>query len=103
MERMAQRYRDVDASLAETARDDASLTGMSTTMTLACSLGTQMILAHLGDSRAYLYRADRLVRLTRDHTIAQGLADAGMIDPPGRRPSSPAPRLDTGARHRAAD
>jgi serine/threonine protein phosphatase PrpC len=81
MERMAQRYRDVDASLAETARDNAGLAGMSTTMTLACSLGTQMILAHLGDSRAYLYHADRLVRLTRDHTIAQGLAGAGMIDP----------------------
>jgi serine/threonine protein phosphatase PrpC len=81
MERMAQRYRDVDAALAETARHDAGLAGMGTTMTLACSLGSQMILAHLGDSRAYLHRADRLVRLTHDHTVAQGLADAGMIDP----------------------
>jgi len=46
MERMAQRY--VDASLAETAREDAELAGMGTTMTLVCSLGTQMILAGTG-------------------------------------------------------
>jgi protein phosphatase len=81
MERMAQRYRDVNATLAETARDDPLLRGMGTTMTLACILGTQMVLAHVGDSRAYLHRDRHLFRLSRDHTLAQGLADAGAIGP----------------------
>src|SRR5262249_3492945 len=34
-----------------------------------------------GDSRVYLFRGHRLCRLTRDHTIAQGLADRGYIAP----------------------
>jgi serine/threonine protein phosphatase PrpC len=81
MERMVQRFRDVDAALEETAYENPSLAGMGTTMTLACTLGTQMVLAHVGDSRAYLHRGNRLVRLTHDHTVAQGLADDGMLDP----------------------
>jgi protein phosphatase len=81
MERMTQRYRDVDATLTEQAAHEPTLAGMSTTMTLACSLGSLMVVGHLGDSRAYLHRADNLTRLTRDHTVAQGLADTGLLAP----------------------
>jgi serine/threonine protein phosphatase PrpC len=35
--------------------------------------------AHVGDSRAYLYRDGRLEHITRDHTLAQHLADRGHI------------------------
>src|SRR5262249_9707418 len=34
---------------------------------------------HVGDSRAYLLRGDDLHRLTHDHTLAQALADIGVI------------------------
>jgi protein phosphatase len=81
MNRMAQRYREVDAAIAETARGDPELAGMATTMTLACALGTQVVLAHVGDSRLYLHRNHKLARQTRDHTIAQSLADRGMLCP----------------------
>jgi protein phosphatase len=38
-----------------------------------------LIISHVGDSRAYLFTSDQLVRLTRDQTMAQLLADIGVI------------------------
>src|SRR5262249_3777304 len=56
-----------------------SLTGMGTTMTVACSLGIDLFVTHVGDSRVYLCRQGHLHQLTRDHTLAQSLADRGVI------------------------
>jgi protein phosphatase len=81
MERMAERYRRVDAALREEAGADPGLAGMGTTMTLACSLGANLILAHVGDSRAYLLRGGALHSLTRDHTLVQELVDRGVVRP----------------------
>jgi PPM family protein phosphatase len=79
MSRMADRYRKIDAALSERAEADPLLNKMATTMTLACSFGHSMILAHIGDSRAYLFRSGKLHQLTRDHTLAQELVDEGEI------------------------
>jgi protein phosphatase len=81
MQRMAERYRRVDAALREEAEADPGLAGMGTTMTLACSLGADLILAHVGDSRAYLLRSGALHSLTRDHTLVQELVDRGVVRP----------------------
>jgi protein phosphatase len=81
LQRMARRYQQVNEILTERARTDPSLYGMGTTMTLTCSLGADMIVGHLGDSRAYLFRQGQLHRLTRDHTVAQALAERGAIRP----------------------
>jgi protein phosphatase len=54
---------------------------MGTTMTLAGNVGEDLVIAHVGDSRAYLFREGELRRLTRDQTMAQMLADAGEIRP----------------------
>lgn len=79
MDRIADRYRKVGAAVAERAAEDTALTRMGTTMTLACSSGEELFIGHVGDSRAYLLRGGDLIKLTRDHTYAQELADAGMI------------------------
>jgi protein phosphatase len=81
MERIAERYRIVDATVREKARSDPALEGMGTTMTLACSLGPILVLAHVGDSRVYLFRAGQCHQLTRDHTMLQGLIDLGILQP----------------------
>lgn len=54
--------------------------GMATTLT-AVALGVSYTIANVGDSRAYLHRDGRLVRLTRDDSFVQALVDAGHLDP----------------------
>jgi protein phosphatase len=79
MDRIARRYQQVGEALAERAAESPTLEGMATTMTLACSNGNELFIGHVGDTRAYILRGADLIRLTRDHTYAQELADAGMI------------------------
>jgi protein phosphatase len=81
LQRFEQRFRAVARVLVQKADDDPSLAGMGTTLTLAASLGHDLLIAHVGDSRAYLFRKGQLHRLTRDQTVAQALADLGDIRP----------------------
>jgi protein phosphatase len=53
--------------------------GMGTTVTAVCWQGDRASIAHVGDSRAYMLREGRLLRLTKDHTYVQTLVDAGQI------------------------
>ena len=78
--RVAERYGQVNQVLAREAEEVPGLTGFGTTMTMACSLGRELFVTHLGDSRAYLFRGGRLRQLTRDHTLAEALADQQLID-----------------------
>jgi len=77
--RAVRRFYQVNESIIERARREPRLKGMGTTLTLACSLGTDLLIVHVGDSPAYLLRGKELHRLTRDHTVAQQMADHGTI------------------------
>jgi PPM family protein phosphatase len=79
--RSRSRVQEVDAMLVESGQHDPSLAGMGTTLTAARSLGRDLLITHVGDSRAYLLRAGNLLRLTRDHTYAQLLVDTGQLAP----------------------
>jgi protein phosphatase len=81
IKRVARHYRKVDAEIARRAREDRTLAGMGTTMTLAYSLGADLFVVQVGDSRAYLHRKGKLRRLTRDQTLVQTLLDLGQITP----------------------
>jgi serine/threonine protein phosphatase PrpC len=81
MQRMTDRFEVVDAVLRDQAEIDPSRAGMGTTMTLALSVGHDLFLAYIGDSRAYLLRKGALHQLTRDHTLVQGLVELGIIGP----------------------
>lgn len=80
-ERAVGYLRRIDEILSDHARADPSLSGMGTTLTAAYSIGNHMYLVHVGDSRAYLFRDGALRQLTRDHTVAQDLVDAGRLAP----------------------
>jgi serine/threonine protein phosphatase PrpC len=71
----------IGATLVERGRQDASLSGMGSTLTGARSYGRELLIVHVGDSRAYLLRARHLQRLTKDHTYAQMMVDAGQLSP----------------------
>ncbi len=81
LERMAERYRQIDAVLTEISSGDPTMAGMGTTLTLACSLRERLILVHVGDSRAYFFSDGKLHQLTRDHTVGQSLVRMGMVEP----------------------
>ncbi len=66
-------------ALLRHASQNPHAAGMGTTLTLVYSLGLDLFVAHVGDSRAYLYRDGVLHHITRDHTVAQHLADSGTI------------------------
>ena len=87
LQRMSQRFFQIDESLKEKAKRDATLRGMGTTLTVAGTLGNDLVLGHVGDSRAYLLRGTNLQQLTTDHTLAQALIDAGVAgrDDPATR------------------
>jgi protein phosphatase len=52
---------------------------MGTTLTMAWVVWPTVYLVHVGDSRAYLYRDGQLMLLSHDQTLAQALADNGVI------------------------
>src|SRR6185503_2266477 len=79
--RAREAIQQVGSMLVERGRQDASLRGMGSTLTGARSFGRELLIVHVGDSRAYLLRAGQLQRLTRDHTYAQMMVDAGHCAP----------------------
>ncbi len=63
----------------ESGQRDQTLTGMGTTLTSAAVLKGRLLLAHVGDSRAYQIFQDHLVRLTIDHSLAGEMEAAGGL------------------------
>jgi protein phosphatase len=74
-------FRLLDRAVHSAAKAQPQLYGMGTTLTVCYTTGPELFVLHAGDSRAYLYRGGALRRLTRDHTLAQEMIDAGIADP----------------------
>ena len=70
-----------DAVYQRANSGDSAVEGMGTTAVLLLISGRIAKLAHVGDSRAYLYRNHTLSQLTTDHTIVQRMVEAGMLKP----------------------
>jgi len=81
MWRMKDRFRRINAALLRDAAANPDLKGMCTTLTAAVIYGNGLILGHIGDSRAYLLHHEKLVQLTRDHTLGERLVEDGTHAP----------------------
>lgn len=68
-----------NAAIAAQVEQEPDLEGMGTTLTAILFAGTQLGLAHIGDSRGYLFRDGELTQITKDDTFVQTLVDEGRI------------------------
>lgn len=69
----------VHEHIVRRAKAEAGGRGMATTLTLFLGVWPRAYLLQVGDSRAYLFRDDRLTQITRDQTMAQDLVDQGVL------------------------
>jgi protein phosphatase len=79
--RMSQAILDANMTVVDTAAQDPALKGMGTTSTLALVRGNRVIVAHVGDSRAYHIDGDDnyITQITDDHSFVQALVASGHI------------------------
>ena len=70
-----------NTAIARRAASDPEVAGMGTTLTAILFVGRRLILAHVGDSRAYLLRDSSLSQITKDDTFVQSLVDQGRLAP----------------------
>lgn len=75
-----------DRIVAESAGMDPNST-MGTTLVAAAIVGDQLTVANIGDSRAYLLRAEAATQITRDHSLIAEQVAAGVISPAEARES----------------
>lgn len=69
-----------NAEIYQKATDgDPETENMGATLVLALVTGTRLLIAHAGDSRAYLFRDGKLSRLMRDHSVVQRMIDHNIL------------------------
>jgi protein phosphatase len=67
-------------SIYKVAQKNPQYQGMGTTLTFALFHDDRISIAHVGDSRLYRVRYDRLEQITMDHSLLRNQIEAGMID-----------------------
>jgi serine/threonine protein phosphatase PrpC len=72
---------EVDSQILAKSKDSPELSGMGTTLTALSILDNNVELLHIGDSRCYRYRNNKLEQLSYDHTVMQELLDQGRLTP----------------------
>lgn len=70
---------EANRKIREEGLSDPGLFGMGTTLTAAAVLDRKLVLAHVGDSRAYLLRRGQLVQLTEDQSLVHELVSSGQL------------------------
>ena len=69
----------VNTELWERQKNDTSLSGMGTTLTVLWPKEKEMIIGQVGDSRAYLLRDGELTQVTNDHSMVADMVRKGVL------------------------
>ena len=72
---------EANAAIRRVASDEPDKSGMGTTLTAAMMRDGHLDVVHVGDSRAYLWRDERLTQITDDHSVVGELVRRGSITP----------------------
>lgn len=78
-QRLAARAQDANRRIYEISSTEHDRAGMGTTLTAVYVDASELAVAHVGDSRAYLFRDGELGRLTQDHTLVEELLRRGKL------------------------
>ena len=80
-QRLSERVQAANRRIYETARRTLEHEGMGTTLTAVYLDESDLAVAHVGDSRAYIFRDGELVRLTHDQSLVEELIRRGKLTP----------------------
>ncbi len=80
-ERVVALIQKANRQVYERARDDADASGMGTTITVALVEDGVVVIGHVGDSRGYLIRDQKVEQLTDDHSLVAELVRSGRLSP----------------------
>lgn len=80
-EALARAVEEANRAIIRAAHEGRGREGMGTTMTAAMLEGERLVLAQVGDSRAYLLHQGKIQQLTRDHSLMADMIEAGQLTP----------------------
>jgi len=78
-ERLTTRIREANRRIYDLSRTEHEHAGMGTTLTAVYLADDYLAVAHVGDSRAYIFRDGALTRLTQDHSLVEELVRQGKL------------------------
>jgi serine/threonine protein phosphatase PrpC len=78
---VAELIQEANRRVYQRSAEDAAVSGMGTTMTVALVEDGTVAFGHVGDSRAYLIRSGKLEQLTEDHSLVAELVRSGQLSP----------------------
>lgn len=81
MQRMRRAIEKAHEAVQQKSYDSEDLLGMGTTLDVVCLLRNKVFIAHVGDARVYLARAQTTLQLTQDHTDFALMKARGQIRP----------------------
>ena len=73
------RIHAANTEIGDQVHADPQLDGMGTTLIALLRAGDKIVLAHIGDSRAFMVRDGVVTQITKDHSFVQNLVDEGRI------------------------
>lgn len=79
-ERLISCVTDISREIYDRQLGDETLQGMGTTLTLLWRDGERLLIGHVGDSRAYLFRDGALRQVSQDHSLVGELLRSGVLD-----------------------
>ena len=68
-----------NTSIYQSANSQPQYAGMGTTLVVGLFCDNKVTVAHIGDSRCYRLRDNRLEQITRDHSLLQEQIDSGLL------------------------